>query len=129
MRAKKLVTSALLGAGLGAMNVFAASALNNNVRIFEDTLWVITFLLMITLGLLMKNISHGHTKKGYIVLTIAGVSGILWKGIGLVKRVLIQKEPVWLFDVARETFEGLTGIILAVAFVLLIYSLVKIFKK
>lgn len=129
MKINKLMISLSVGFIVLSTNVFAASTLNNNFRILEDTLWLICFTLMIIFGLLMTKMSSGKTMAGYYVLAAAGLSGWLWKGIGLVKRVFIQKEPVWLFDIARETFEGFTGIILAIGFILIVYSMMKIFKK
>ncbi len=129
MKSKRLV-AILLSIPLASIFVLGAtSALNNNIRIFEDTIWLITFILMVTLGILMRRISGGKAKTGYMLIALTGVSGLLWKGIGLIKRVFILSEPKWLLDVARETFEGLTGIILAVGFILVIYSYMKIFKK
>ena len=107
----------------------ATSVVNNNVRIFEDTLWLIVFTLMTVAGLLLKGVSGGSGRNGFLLLALAGVSGWLWKGIGLVKRVFVLNEPVWLFSLARETFEGLTGIILAVAFLLIVYSVVKVLQR
>jgi hypothetical protein len=107
----------------------ATSQLNNGFRIFEDTLWVFVFTLMVILGILMNNLSSGKTRMGYLMLVLTGVCGWLWRSIGLVKRIFILEEPKWFFEVVREFLEGVTGVFLAVAFTLLIYSLIKIFKK
>ncbi|MFC1665122.1 hypothetical protein ACFL17_05815 [Pseudomonadota bacterium] len=106
----------------------ATSAINNNVRILEDTIWTMTFLALIFLGLKMRSISGTKAIMGYTIFSVAGVCGLLWKAIGLAKRVFMIKEPVWFFDLTRETFEGLTGIVLAISFFILVYSLRRLFR-
>ncbi len=106
----------------------ATSALNNNMRVLEDTLWLTVFTLMIIAGTKLSEISSGGVRSGYFLLTLAGISGWLWKGIGLVKRVMLLDEPQWLFGVARETFEGLTGILLAIALLVLVVALRRIYR-
>ena len=129
MLIKKTMGASMLAVALPINQAIAAtSALNNNLRIFEDTIWLITFTLMIIAGLLLRNLSGGFSSPGYILLAATGLLGWLWKGIGLVKRVFILNEPAWLFNVARETFEGLTGIVLALASILLVYSILKVYK-
>ncbi|MBK8507900.1 MAG: hypothetical protein V9G63_15180 [Candidatus Competibacter sp.] len=106
----------------------AMSVVNNHIRIFEDTLWLITFLLMSCFGLLMRFVSAGTMKLGYFILGIAGFAGLFWKGIGLISRVFSLADPVWLFTIIRQLLEALTGFILAVAFLFLSYGLIKLFK-
>lgn len=117
-------------AALSSTATYAAmSALNNNVRVFEDTLWLAAFSLMIFSGFLLSKVSGGLTKKGYILLGFAGISGAMWKGIGLVKRVLSAENPEWFFSITRESFEGLTGLVLAAAFITIAYSVIQLVKK
>lgn len=108
--------------------IAATSAVNNNVRIFEDTLWLIVFTLMVVAGSKLSEISGGGTRLAYWLLSLTGISGWLWKGIGLAKRVLLLDEPAWLFSVTRETFEGLTGVVLAMAFLVLVTSLRRLYR-
>ncbi len=50
-------------------------------------------------------------------------------GIGLVKRTLIINEPKWFFVVARETFEGFAGIVLAISFIVLVVAISKVYRS
>ena len=112
-----------------ASNAFAGiSTVNNNFRIFEDTLWLGVFTLMIIAGLKLKKLAGGSAALAYALLAVTGLSGWLWKGIGLVKRVFVVNEPAWIFSLTRETFEGLTGIILAGAFLVLVISIKRIYS-
>ena len=121
--------NALLLLTFTAGNAWAAtSALNNNVRIFEDTIWLAVFTLMIVAGWKLQKLSSGGATFAYWLLALAGLSGWLWKGIGLFKRVIIVNEPKWLFSLTRETFEGLTGIILAIACLVLVLSISRLYR-
>ena len=40
----------------------ATSASNSNVRILEDTLWLVAFILIASLGLLMRSFSAGNRR-------------------------------------------------------------------
>lgn len=128
---KKLQTTLTAASFLMASSVShaAISPLNNNVRIFEDTLWLAAFTLMTFSGFLLRRVSGGLTRTGYLLLALAGFSGAAWKGIGLVKRLLLLDEPKWLFSLTRETFEGLTGLILAAAFITIAYSVIQLVKR
>ena len=119
---------ALVSLGLPNLAWCATSALNNNMRVFEDTLWLTVFTLMMVAGRRLSEISSGGARIGYILLSLTGFSGWLWKGIGLVKRVTLVDEPAWLFCVARETFEGLTGVVLAIALLTLVISIRRIYR-
>ena len=127
----KLAIPAVWGLSLlQASQVMAAtSKMNNHVRIFEDTVWCIAFTLMIVAGLCLKRLASQQSQTGYTLFAVAGLFGWLWKAIGLVKRIFMVKEPVWFYDVVRETFEGLTGLMLAVAFVVLALSLKKAYQR
>lgn len=107
----------------------ALSPLNNNVRIFEDTLWLAAFTLMIFSGFLLRRVSGGLTSKGYLLLALAGFSGAAWKGIGLSSRLLLLDEPTWFSSLTRDTVGGVTGLILAVAFVMIAYSVIQLVKR
>ena len=106
----------------------ATSKMNNHVRIFEDTVWCIAFTLMIVAGVCLKRLASRQSQKGYTLFALTGLFGWLWKAIGLVKRIFMVKEPVWFFDVTRETLEGLTGLMLAAAFIVLAISLKKAYQ-
>lgn len=130
MKKQILTTIAATVLSMGTTVSHAAiSPLNNNVRIFEDTLWLAAFTLMTFSGFLLRRVSGGLTRKGYLLLAMAGFSGAAWKGIGLIKRLLLLDEPKWLFSLVRETFEGLTGLILAAAFVMIAYSVIQLVKR
>lgn len=123
-----LGAAVVLALGLPVNSALAAlSSINNNYRIFEDTIWLFTFTLMLITGFLMKNLSHGMGKIGYYFLMFTGITGWCWKFLGLAQRVFIVKEPAWLFSIARETFEGLTGVVLAIAFLLIAFSIRQIY--
>lgn len=108
-------------------SAFAAlSPQNNNFRIFEDSMWLVAFTLMIVVALLMRKLSWGLGRHGYMMLAVTGVSGWCWKFIGLIKRVFVQKEPQWFFTITRESFEGATGVLLAIAFLMLAYSIMSV---
>jgi hypothetical protein len=107
----------------------ATSTMNNHVRIFEDTVWCVAFTLMIVAGLCLKRLAGFQSQTGYALFALAGLCGWLWKAIGLVKRIFMVKEPVWFFDVTRETLEGLTGLILALAFIVLAISLKQVYRR
>ena len=113
-----------------ANNAFAkTSAMNANIRLFEDTLWLVAFLLMMVAGFLLRRLSGTGGSAGYWVLGIAGLVGSAWKGIGVIKRIFVASEPKWLFDLTRETLEGLSGVILAVAFILLVLSIRRVYSR
>ena len=42
--------------------------------------------------------------------------------------MFVVNEPAWIFSLTRETFEGLTGIILAGAFLVLVISIKRIYS-
>ena len=108
--------------------VFAAtSTINNNMRIWEDATWLVAFVLMTSAGLIMRNSEGKNVALAYTIFAVAGLSGSLWKGIGLVKRVLDIDEPRWFFLVVRETFEGLTGVFIAIAFLLIVIAVRKLY--
>lgn len=109
-----------------ANNVTAASMVNTHVRILEDVLWVVCFLVIIFFSIQSFIIATSKEKPAYILFLLTGISGLIWKSLGLLKRIFIVSEPKWLFDITRETFEGATGLIMAFAFVALVYS---IFEK
>lgn len=113
---------------LASSSALAASDINDNFRLFEDTSWVTTFALMVVFGLLMRRLSANYMKLGFTVLTLAGLSGFLWKAIGVVKRVFMIDQPEWLFEVARESFEAFAGLLLGVAFLILAYAFIRIFS-
>ncbi len=125
---KTTISVALFSLSAGSAQA-ATSVINNNFRIFEDTLWLACFTLMIFSGLLLRTVSGGLTSKGYLFLAIAAISGAMWKGIGLIKRLFELSEPRWFYTLTRETFEGLTGIILAIAFLMIVYSVLQLIKK
>lgn len=129
MNVNKAVFGGCVALVVPIADAFAAtSEMNNNVRVFEDTLWLFTFGFMVVLGLLMSRLSGGMAQKGFHVFVAAGSCGLLWKSIGLVKRITGTESPEWLYQIARETFEGLVGVLLAIAFALLITSLVRTFR-
>ena len=120
----------LVTVSLPASTAFAAlSPVNNNIRVFEDTIWLFAFTLMLVTGLLMRNISWGLGRVGYSFLVFSALMGWCWKFLGLTKRILVAKEPVWLLNIARETFEGITGVVLAIAFVLLALSIRRLYSS
>lgn len=105
-----------------------ASPVNSNIRLFEDTLWLSTFSMMIILSAAMLQISANLTRLGFAIMVATGISGLIWKVIGVVKRVFGIGEPKWFFELTRESFEGLTGLLLAAAFIVLAYSFIKLFQ-
>ncbi len=107
--------------------VFAASALNVNMRIFEDTLWLGTFLLMFVMGLLMQGISGRLTRLGFRLVAVAATAGFCWKALSTLNRALLVEQPEWLVEVTRESFEAAVGIVLTVAFLVLVYAFAKLF--
>jgi len=126
MRIKKLLYGLIFL--ISMFTAQAASQQGTNVRIVEDTLWVATFIVLSLFSYVFINISKGGNKGlfyGYLVLLLSGISGFLWKGIGLIKRVMITSNPEWFFNIARETFEGLTGLLFAIAFLILFITLTK----
>lgn len=107
----------------------ATSAVNNNVRILEDSTWLIAFVLMIVAGLTLRESGAKDMANAYTLLAVAGLSGALWKGIGVVKRVLLVKEPAWFFDIVRETFESLTGVFIAISFLMIVIAVRKLYAS
>ena len=83
---------------------------------------------MVVFGLLMRRLSANYMQLGFTVLTLAGLSGFLWKAIGVVKRVFMLNEPAWLFELARESFEAFAGLLLGVAFLILAYAFIRVFS-
>ena len=128
MRFQRFIMTTLAVILLADDALAATSAINNHVRIFEDTLWLITFAMMGTAGLLLRRISGAGVGFSYLLLAFTGLLGFCWKGIGLVKRVLIINEPKWFFSVTRETFEGLTGIVLAISFITLVFAIRQVYR-
>ena len=124
-----MITSVSLLFLQAAQAMAATSKMNNHFRIFEDTLWCVTFTLMVIAGLSMKRFSSRQGKVGYMMLALTGLSGWLWKSIGLVKRIFMIKEPVWFFDIVRETLEGMTGLLLALACVVLVISMKHVYNQ
>ena len=121
---KMIATTLLLIAPL--TEAMATSNINANIRLFEDTISLIAFIFMMIAGLSLRKLNGS---VGYSILAIAGLTGVIWKGIGVVKRVTGAKEPVWLFDIVRETAEGLSGVILALACIMLVMGLRKLYKN
>ena len=121
---RMIATSILLM--LPLTEAMATSKINANIRLFEDTISFIAFLLMMIAGLSLRKLNGA---SGYWILALAGLTGLIWKGIGVVKRITGAKEPVWLFDGVRETAEGLSGVVLALACILLVVGLRKLYKN
>jgi len=100
----------------------------NKTRIAEDAVWSIAFLLLIVLSYSSYKFMKGGMQgvsRGYMVLCVAGVTGFLWKFIGLIKRAGGYKKPEWFFDVVREGFESATGLILGIGFIILFFVIKK----
>ena len=107
----------------------ATSAVNNNVRIWEDATWFLAFILMIVTGWTLRKSGGKDIANAYTILAVAGLSGALWKGIGIVKRVLLIEEPEWFFDIVRETFESLTGVFIAISFLTIVIAVRKLYAS
>lgn len=104
-------------------------AIVNNVRVMEDTLWFIVFVLIIVVAVKYSEASFGKVRTGYLTFIATGVSGFLWKGLGLVSRLFELKEPELVFDVSREFFEGTTGALFTIACILLAQSLYTLYAQ
>lgn len=123
---KQIIIISILLALIIMPSTLAASTQSNNVRIVEDTIWIATFFVMGVFACYMSKFTKGsNLYKGYLMLLLSSISGVMWKGIGLIKRVFIINDPAWFFTFARETFEGLTGLLFGVAFILLIWVINK----
>ena len=120
----KLIASVSL---LSTHYVLAASVLNVNMRIFEDTLWLGTFLLMLVLGLLMRGISGSLTRLGFSFVALAAAAGFSWKALSTLNRALLIENPEWLVGVVRESLEAAIGVLLTVAFLILVYAFSRLF--
>ncbi len=119
---------AIAGGLLFSLPVQAAtSAMNNNIRLVEDATWATTFTLMIIAGILMKRLATVGS-AAYGIFILAGFLGLGWKTIGLIKRIFAANDPVWFFSILRETLEGFTGVVLAIAFIMLAFSLRQLFS-
>lgn len=108
---------------------FATSTLNKNIRIFEDTIWLGTYALMIVCGVLMMRMSAKMTRNGFIAMVVTGCLGMTWKILNTLKGVMLQSQPEWLFTVVRESVESLAAIMIGVTFILLAYSFIRLFNK
>jgi hypothetical protein len=109
------------------MNI--TEAVVTNIRVMEDTTWLLVFWVMIIAGYKYAEASFGAVRRGYIALILTGASGLLWKGIGLYSRVFAVKEPELLFSVGREVFEGTTGALFTGACLLLASGLHQIYSR
>lgn len=101
----------------------------SNVRVAEDTIWLILFTVMMLMAFKYSAASFGGVRVGYLTFIIAGLSGFFWKGIGWYSRVFDVKEPELLFGVIRELFEGTTGAIFTLACVILAGSLYSLYEN
>jgi hypothetical protein len=108
------------------MNI--TEAVVTNIRIMEDTTWLLLFTVMAIAGYKYAEASFGAVRRGYIAFILAGASGLLWKGIGLFSRVFEMKEPQLLFSVGREVFEGTTGALFTGACLLLASGLHQLYS-
>lgn len=108
---------------------WAASAVNENIRLFEDTVWIGSFALMFVYSLLMVSLSANTVKFGFKLLALTGLSGLSWKILGVTKRVFNLDNPEWLFLITRETLEVFTGVIIGVAFFVLSNGFVRLFNS
>ena len=104
----------------------ATSAINANIRLFEDTIWSMTFIFMVIAGFHMKRLSTVGS-GAYSLFILAGFIGLGWKSIGLIKRIFVANEPVWFFSILREVLEGFAGVTLTIAFIMLAVSLNKLY--
>lgn len=104
-------------------------AVLNNVRVMEDTTWLFVFAVMIISAYKYSEASFGSVRTGYIMFILTGLSGFLWKGIGLISRVFEIKEPELIYSVFREVFEGTTGALFTVACIVLASSLYTIYSQ
>lgn len=94
-----------------------------NMRIVEDTLWIPAFIVMVIFAYaLMKLMKGGNALAyyGYTILLVSGITGFSWKAIGWYSRVAAQSKPEWFYSTVREGLESFTGLLLAVAFLLLL---------
>lgn len=99
-----------------------------NTRIFEDGIFMVVFIVLGLFSLAMIKATKGGLKNvsfGYSVLLISSIAGFFWKLLGFLNRAFNMKEPKWLFDIARESLEGATGLIFAVAFMILFFAITR----
>lgn len=114
---------------LVAQQALAASEINANIRLFEDTIWIGTFTLMLVFSLLMASFSASIINLGFKLLALTGLSGLAWKTIGVIKRVFNIDNPEWLFLITRETLEVFTGVVIGVAFLVLSFGFTQLFNS
>lgn len=104
-------------------------AILNNIRVMEDTTWFFVFTVMIIFAYKYSEASFGSVRSGYITFILTGISGFLWKGLGLVSRVFELKQPELVFEVFREFFEGTTGALFTIACIMLASALYTIYSQ
>lgn len=100
-------------------NASELSATNLHLRICHDTLWLVTFGLMISVGHSWHRISDKALGLGWRVLTATAVVGCVWKMVTLVQLILGRVEPAWFFVQLPYTLEMLTALTFALAIILL----------
>jgi len=112
---------------LVAAPVMAATKANvNTSRVFEDGVWVVVFVIIIMFSSAMYKAMEGgfnNARNGYSILLLSGITGFFWKFLGFLKRGFGLNHPEWLFELTREIFEGITGLLFAVAFIVLFISI------